>query len=391
MSNELAARLALIALPGVGPARLRWLLSAGPAEEVIAKIRNESLPPSIGPAPPGVTAKLIQNWAIALRRKGPSEHLADVSAIGAEVLEPDHARWPFANDPEPPIVLFALGDLKLLSAAPVVAIVGTRRCSTIGRRVASDLGTHLAEAGATVVSGLASGVDGAAHRGVLAAGGKPIGVVGTGLDVVYPAANRQLWNDVVAHGLLLSEAMPGAAPERWRFPARNRLIAGLADVVVIVESHDHGGSMHTVNEAVERGLPVMAVPGSVTNPAASGTNRLLVEGCPPARSAQDVLDFLGLAVPTASTEDVLSAAQAGSGEPSCAQLRLVVNDDAPSRTDRTPLGRIILDQVAAGSTHIDDLMAATNVTIPELLSEVNQLSERGAVQLDGSTVSLASP
>ena len=373
MNRDLAARMALISLPGLGPARCRWLLESGSAEEVVANLRRERLPPSVQPAPPGVTAKLVQNWASALRQIEPGDLWAEVSAVGAQVLGPDDERWPYGHDPEPPTLLFARGDLGLLSGPPVVAVVGTRRCSTIGRRVAFDLGAELAEFGVSVVSGLASGVDGAAHRGVLAAEGQPIAVVGTGVDVVYPAANRQLWHDVVARGLLLSEAGPGTGPERWRFPARNRLIAGLAQVVVIVESHDHGGSMHTVSEALDRGLPVMAVPGAVTNPAASGTNRLLVEGCPPARSAQDVLDYLGLA------------------PSSGAQLSLLGTDHGPTPVGSSPLQEVILHHVAAGSVHVDDLIGVTGVTIPEVLSEVNHLCERGMVQLDGSTVSLASP
>jgi DNA processing protein len=364
--------MALTSLPGLGPARCRWLLESGSAEEVVASLRGERLPPTIQPAPPGVTAKLVQKWAQALRRIDPDALLAGVAAIEAQVLGPDDELWPYGLDPEPPVLLFAQGDRGLLAAAPVVAVVGTRRCSTIGRRAAFELGAELAEAGVSVVSGLASGVDGAAHRGVLSAHGRPIGVVGTGLDVVYPAANRQLWHDVVARGLLLSEAAPGTGAERWRFPARNRLIAGLAQVVVIVESHDHGGSMHTVSEALDRGLPVMAVPGAVTNPAASGTNRLLVEGCPPARSAQDVLDYLGLSF----------SPDAGSGRPGAGP--------DPGSIEGSPLEAMIVRQVAAGSVHVDDLIGATGVAIPEVLSELNRLCERGVVQLDGSTVSLVS-
>ena len=152
--------------------------------------------------------------------------------------------------------------------------------------MAHELGRELAAAGVAVVSGLAAGIDGAAHRGALAAGAAPpVGVVAAGLDVVYPPHQSELWQAVAAAGLLLSEAPPGARPERWRFPARNRIIAALADVVVVVESHARGGSMHTVDEADRRGRDVFAVPGSVRNPAAAGTNALLAEGRAPACSA----------------------------------------------------------------------------------------------------------
>jgi DNA processing protein len=201
------------------------------------------------------------------------------------------------SDLEPPALLFARGRLPLVEAT-AVAIVGTRRCTGSGAGVARELGRELTEAGIAIVSGLALGIDGAAHRGVLDAGGAPVGVVGSGLDVVYPSRHRDLWARVAADGVLLGEAPLGVRPAAWRFPARNRMIAALADVVVVVESHAAGGSMHTVHEAIERSRTVMAVPGSVRSPSAAGTNQLLAEGCPPVRDATDVLVALGLTAAT---------------------------------------------------------------------------------------------
>jgi DNA processing protein len=147
------------------------------------------------------------------------------------------------------------------------------------------------------VSGLALGIDGAAHRGVLAAGGgaaPPVAVVGSGLDVVYPRAHDRLWAQVAEAGVVLAEAPLGARPEPWRFPARNRILAALADVVVVVESRAKGGSRHTVEAADVRGVTVMAVPGPVRSAASAYTNELLVTGCPPARDLLDVLVALDL-------------------------------------------------------------------------------------------------
>jgi DNA processing protein len=198
------------------------------------------------------------------------------------------------DDHEPPGVLFHRGDPAALDGRRV-GIIGTRRCSRYGREMAHELGRDLAASGVRVVSGLAAGVDGAAHAGALAAGGAPpIAVVGSGVDVVYPRRNAQLWADVAAAGLLVSEAPLGAAPEPWRFPVRNRVIAALSEVVVVVESHARGGSRYTVDAAAERGRTVMSVPGSVRNPASAYTNALLADGCPPARDATDVLVALGL-------------------------------------------------------------------------------------------------
>lgn len=199
-----------------------------------------------------------------------------------------------AGDHEPAPVLFALGD-PAAAAGPRVAVVGTRRCTGYGRDVAAELGRDLARAGVAVVSGLALGVDGAAHRGALGAGGAPpVAVVGSGLDVVYPRRHRDLWHQVAAAGLVLSEAPLGGRPEPWRFPARNRLLAALAHVVVVVETHASGGSMHTVRAAEARGVPVLAVPGPVRSPASAGANRLIAEGCAPACDSTDVLVALSL-------------------------------------------------------------------------------------------------
>jgi DNA processing protein len=142
---------------------------------------------------------------------------------------------------------------------------------------------------------LATGIDTAAHQGALqAAGSLPIGVVGSGHDVVYPPANRSLWSKMAESGVLLAEVPPGTQPLAYRFPLRNRIIAALSEVVVVVESRAAGGSMHTVDQAARRGVPVLAVPGSLNNRAAEGTNRLISEGCQPATDVADVLMAMGL-------------------------------------------------------------------------------------------------
>ena len=214
---------------------------------------------------------------------------------GFALLRAHDPGWPSSllDDPKPPACIYVDGEAAALDA-PRVAIIGTRRCSSSGREIARELGRELADAGVCVVSGLAYGIDGAAHGGALQGTAPPVAVVGTGLDVIYPPQHRDLWRAVAAKGAVLSEYEPGTPPERWRFPARNRIIAALADVVVVVESHAAGGSLHTVEAALERGRTVMAVPGSVRNPASAGTNALLAAGSPPARDAEDVLVALGL-------------------------------------------------------------------------------------------------
>src|SRR5947208_8419119 len=219
------------------------------------------------------------------------------AGVAVYVLGNDAYPIVLAEDHEAPAVLFSVGELAAADG-PRGAIIGSGRCTRYGRDVAFDLGRDLARAGVRVVSGLALGIDGAAHLGALAAGdgaAPPVAVVGSGLDVVYPRAHARLWAHVAEAGVVLSEAPLGARPEAWRFPARNRILAALADVVVVVESHASGGSMHTVRAAEERGKLIMAVPGSVRNPASAGTNKLLSEGLPPARDTDDVLAAVALA------------------------------------------------------------------------------------------------
>jgi DNA processing protein len=203
-------------------------------------------------------------------------------------------------------VLFCRGDLGAL-AAPRVAIVGTRAATANGCAIARELGADLASAGVCVLSGLARGIDGHAHRGALAAAGAaPVGVVACGLDVVYPAEHQHLWEQIGRVGLLLAEVPLGCAPRPHRFPARNRILAALSDAVVVVESRVRGGSLVTATAAIDRGVRVLAVPGSPRSAASEGTNGLIVDGCTPARDAADVLVALGL-----SALDLRSAAESG--------------------------------------------------------------------------------
>jgi DNA processing protein len=272
---------ALAMLPKMGPARLLSLVREhGPA----------------GAWRRTIGGQLGDAWAHASRSIDPVAVLRDHHAAGVGLAALGGAAYPaaLADDIEPPAVVFARGDLGCI-APPAVAIIGTRRCTRLGAGIARELGHDLAASGVQVVSGLALGIDGAAHRGALAAGATPpVAVVGSGLDVVYPRANADLWEAVGQAGVVISEAPLGARPEPWRFPARNRIIAGLADVVVVVESHAAGGSLLTVNEAAARDVEVMAVPGSVRSSAAAGTNALLADGRAPVRDADDVLLTLGL-------------------------------------------------------------------------------------------------
>jgi DNA processing protein len=197
---------------------------------------------------------------------------------------------------DPPRTLFLRGSASadVLEQA-AVAIVGARACSPYGSQVARMLGRELAAAGLVIISGLARGVDGEAHRGALEADGITVAVLGCGIDRDYPAAHAELARRICERGLIVSEYEAGVEPAPWRFPARNRIIAGLAAATVIVEARERSGALITADFALEDGREVFAVPGEITSTLATGTNRLLGQGATPLTSADDVLELFGLA------------------------------------------------------------------------------------------------
>jgi DNA processing protein len=336
---EVAYAIALSLLPNVGPAALRgWLLEGTPSRV----------------------------WANVSQGAGVTE--IDVAAIwhrhldlGLTVLLPDSERYPgrLRNDPQAPPLLFCLGDPDALSWRPTVAIVGTRAPTRYGVGVAAQFGADLAAAGVSVVSGLALGIDAAAHEGACGAGAPPIGVVANGLDDPYPRRNARLWERVAAAGAIVSEAPVGGGSEKWRFPVRNRLLASLSDVVVVVESRHLGGSRHTVNAAMARTIPVGAVPGSIRSPTSEGTNALLGDGAFPVCSAGDVLVALSLEGATVPAPAMIEDEQV-------VLLREV------SDRDRGVYGVLTQDP-----TSLDDLVRTTGLALPELCGGLERLAQAG--------------
>ena len=353
--------VALLGLPKLGPRRLARLLEAHPdpgrAWEAVRTGRLHGIPLYVAP---GKRQQLVDLWRTAAASVDVGHLVAAHRAAGIRVLIPADADWPeaFAADPQPPPLVFVRGDPSLLSV-PAVAVVGTRRCTAAGAATARELGHDLAAAGVGVVSGLAVGIDGAAHRGCLDAGGPAIGVVGTGLDVVYPRRHAGLWQRVGSEGVLLSEAPLGTNGERWRFPARNRLIAALSLVVVVVESRLRGGSMRTVESAVERGVDVMAVPGPVRSGASQGPNQLLHEGCGIVRDAADVLVALGSRVPLRHAP----GPTAGAG-------------DEPAAEVPDP----VADAVSWPASSLDTIVAATGLPFTEVAARLATLELAGTIE-----------
>jgi len=293
---------------------------------------------------------------------------------GTMVLTRHDTRFPIPEGiPHSPGVLFVEGDRPDVLRAPRVAVVGTRAASVHGLADAWELGAFLGAAGVSVVSGLAIGVDGAAHHGALQAAeaaerrdgelaAGPIGVVATGLDVVYPRRHRVLFERVRRYGVLLGEQPFGTPPERGRFPVRNRIIAAVADVVVVVEATLKGGSRITAERALDYGRPVLAVPGSRRNPAAAGCNALLADGAQPLLDPTDVLVALGL---TPGAQRLWSAAPKPGGRPE------------PSRN-----AVAVRKALAGEAAHPDELASRTGLDPGEVALAVEELVALGQATRD---------
>jgi DNA processing protein len=257
--------------------------------------------------------------------------------------------------PDPPAVLFGAGRaevLAVLAEEPAVTLVGTRRASPYGTEVAYALGRGLGAAGVPVVSGLALGVDGTAHRGCLDGGGVPVAVVASGPDVVYPRRHRSLHERVREAGIVLAELPPGTEPYRWSFPARNRIMAGLAQMTLVVEAADPSGSLITAEFAKDLGRSVAAVPGRVTSSLAQGTNNLLRDGATPISGTEDVLDELF-----------------GVGN------RAPVEAEQSAIPDDPLLARVL--EAADGSDSVEAVARATGRTVAETRAALGRLEADG--------------
>jgi DNA processing protein len=304
---------ALLGVPGATRARVELLLRRHDPVTAWSVLGEIGADPVVDQA----FADRRRHAADAARPDLPARTWDRCQLAGVNVTHLGSPRYPavFALDPQPPPVLFFRGALDALGARRA-GIVGTRNATSVGRTVATRFGTGLAAAGVAVVSGLARGIDGCAHRGAIArpGGGPPVGVVACGLDVPYPAEHRRLWDEVAHRGLLLSEHPPGTSPRAHQFPNRNRLIAALSEVLVVVESRARGGSLITARFALGRGGTVMAVPGALTSAAAAGTNELLRDGALVALDCDDILVALGLEPPSTGGRAVVDRRPVPAGD-----------------------------------------------------------------------------
>ena len=252
----------------------------------------------------------------------------------------------------PPAELWKLGSLAALDG-PRVAIVGTREATSYGERVTRELAGALARAGACIISGLARGIDAAAHRAALAVGGRTVAVLGTGVDVAYPVGHRALHAEIADRGLLLAEQPPGSRPFKGSFPRRNRIIAALARLIIVIEAPARSGALNTVAHALELQRTVAAVPGPIDAPSSAGTNGLLRDGAQVIGSIGDALTLAGLS-------------------------------GAPARSRVEPEGdeRMVWLALADGALELEAIVATTRLPAGRCLAAVSALELAGTVECE---------
>lgn len=281
--------IALGKVPGIGPTRLASLLEVCGSVEGIWKASIQTL----GTA--GLDRRTLENLLSYRRTLDPAAELQQLTRSGVQITTWDDDDYP-SNlrqiDTPPPLLYMRGGFVEADEWA--IGIVGTRRASAYGREVAHTLATELAKAGITIVSGLALGIDAVAHEAALDAGGRTIGVLGSGVDQLYPAKNRSLALRMVEQGAVVSEYALGIKPEARNFPPRNRIISGLSKGIIVVEANERSGALITTSFAAEQGRDVFAVPGSIFSPTSAGCNRLIQNGATPLLSVNDVLEQLNM-------------------------------------------------------------------------------------------------
>ena len=358
---ELEPLLRLALIPGIGPGRLTALMDHfGTADRVLGAS------PTALSRVPGLGREMIRRLHAA-NSPAAGERvraaLRVMERVGAVALTLHDQAYPegFRVLVDPPFLIFAAGRLELLHR-PGIAVVGTRQPSAYGQNAAAALATDLVGAGYVVVSGMARGIDGAAHAAALDAGGGTVGVLGNGIDQVYPSENRALFGRMRTKGVLITEFPPGERPRPGNFPRRNRLIAALSRGVLVVEMGERSGALHTVNYALEQGKEVFAVPGPIGTSTSTGTNQLLKEGARLVTSVRDVLDEI----------DGIAHRE---------EAPIALPPSPPAMPDGLGADEArVWDRLSLSPRHVDELAADTGLATSALLTALLGLELRGVVE-----------
>jgi DNA processing protein len=356
--TERIATLTLAGVPGIGAQRLRTLVSSfGSAQATLAAPQSR-LAATFGIGPAAATA-IKEASAVEGQRV-----LDQLATLGARALLAGDPDFPASLEEihDPPAVLFAWGDVTLLDR-PCVAFVGSRDHTIYGGEAVCILAGAVAQR-AVIVSGMARGIDALAHTAALDAGGKSIGVLGNGFGVIYPAANRALYDRMVAHGCLITEHPPGERPHLGSFSRRNRLISGLSRAVVVVEAAVGSGAIVTANLGLEQGREVLAVPGPITSRTSVGCNKLIQQGAKAVMCAADILEEIKL--PSTGLRD----------------MGVALSTPAPRvpPIDLTGLQLTLWSRMTTEPQHVDALVTATRTGAANVLGALTELELRGLVR-----------
>jgi len=319
--------------------------------------------------------------------------LASCSELGYRILTLNDAEYPdrLRNIYNAPLVLYIKGKLPSIDDRPVVAIVGTRNCTQYGISSAESIGYELSRHGIIVISGLARGIDSAAMRGALRGDEKVLAVIGSGIDVIYPPENKKLYDDIAAHGAIISEYPPGTPPSKGNFPARNRIVSGLSLGVLVIEAPKRSGALITASQALEQGRDVFTLPGNVNARTCEGSNALLREGATPILSAKDIIEEYSELFPSGI----------GTKEQQTKQQHNMLNGSHNKKViDNTPRvtyidvdtilknlsghEKTIVSTIGINTLHIDEIIVKSGLTAQQVLSTLTILEINGYTKCSSS-------
>jgi DNA processing protein len=340
-------------VPGIGPVRLRALL------DHFGDIRRAWGASVATLQALGFDRRTIETFVTLRSKVDLAAELERVFQLGVTILTWDSPDYPslLRNIPDPPPVLYIKGEL-LPRDEWGLAVVGTRRATVYGREATRSLVSGLAASGVTIVSGLAYGIDTYAHRIALEAGGRTIAVLGSGIDIIYPAENRKLADLITHNGAIVSEYPLGTQPEGGNFPRRNRIISGLSLGVLVVEGSKRSGAMITADFAAEQGREIFAVPGNILNPQSAGPNQLIQQGAKLVTTIGDILEELNL---------TMVAEQA--------EAREIIPDNETEA--------VLLEHLSTEPIHVDELGRATGLPISQVASTLTLMELKGKIRQVG--------
>lgn len=377
--TDTEACLALNMVPGLGPIKLQALLNTFETPQRILSAGRNALRAVSGIGPD--TADAIANWESHVDL---AAEIQRIEAFGAKILHWDSPEYPesLRTISNPPIVLYVWGEL-LPEDARAVGVVGSRNVSHYGLESAKKLSYQLAYSGYTVVSGLARGIDTAAHQGALAAKGRTVAVIGSGLSRLYPPENQGLAERISTSGAVVSEYPMERSADRQTFPYRNRIVAGWSQGLLVVEAGLNSGALITANQAIEQGRPVYAVPGQIDRPTSAGSNRLIQQGARLVMSADDIFDDLNSLFPAERPRKAKTAGPALAAQSVAPKSPAKLNHEETLLVTALEVGELSLDELAA-ATRLPTYKISSTLTMLELKKVVRALPGQRFVRRDSN-------